>query len=160
MKKSFLIAIIIIVVLIIGFIVCKNIFKEKEININIQELALELKNAPIFEDTLSEIDKDSIIKKYNFNNEKIENVVSYMGTGATAEEILVMKLFNKEDIAETKKIIEDKIEERKQDFQSYLPKEVSKLENYNLETRGNYIILCISNNYDEAKAIINNYINN
>ena len=42
---------------------------------------------------------------------------------------------------------------------NYLPKEVSKLENYNLECEGNYIILCISNNYDKAKEVINKHIN-
>lgn len=157
MKKIFLI-VIIIIALIISLIIIANMFSDKEITIQIEELAMELKNAPIFEDKLSEIDRDTIIKKYNFNNEKIEEIVSYVGTGATAEEILVMKVFNKNDINEMRVTIENKIEERKKDFEDYLPKEVSKLENYHIETRNNYIILCISNNAKEAKEIIDKYI--
>lgn len=159
MKKIFLI-VIIIIALIISLIIIANMFSDKEITIQIEELAMELKNAPIFEDKLSEIDRDTIIKKYNFNNEKIEEIVSYVGTGATAEEILVMKVFNKNDINEMRVTIENKIEERKKDFEDYLPKEVSKLENYHIETRNNYIILCISNNDKEAKEIIDKYIKN
>ena len=58
-----------------------------------------------------------------------------------------------------KKIIETKIDERKIDFENYLPKEVFKLENYNLESNGNYIILCISNDSDKANEIIRKNIN-
>ena len=103
--------------------------------------------------------KESIIKKYNLNAEKIKNVDAYVGTGATAEEILIMELLDKKDISETKKIMETQIEERKLDFQDYLPKEVFKLENYILESKGNYIVLCISNDSDKAKEIINKNIN-
>ena len=93
------------------------------------------------------------------NAEKIKNVDAYVGTGATAEEILIMELLDKKDISETKKIMETQIEERKLDFQDYLPKEVFKLENYILESKGNYIVLCISNDSDKAKEIINKNIN-
>ena len=155
MKKYIVIIVIIICLIILELI---NIYSNKAVNIDIYKLAEELKNAQIFEDNLSEIDEDSIVKRYNFNKEKINQVVSYIGTGATAEEILIIKLEDKNDVAETKQIIESKIEERKTDFQNYLPKEVFKLENYNLETKKNYIILCISNNYDKSSEIINQYI--
>ena len=157
MKKSIvIIAIILIVVIGIQMIFTNT---NKNININMQKLTDELINAQIFDDDLSLIDRDSIIKKYSFNSEKIKNINSYVGTGATAEEILIVELVDKNDIKETKETIQKKIEERKQDFQNYLPKEVSKLENYNLECEGNYIILCISNNYDKAKEVINKHIN-
>ena len=158
MKKTFLIIIIIIFIIIIGIIVNIDIFKEKDITIDIQELALELKNHPIFEDDLNEIDRDSIIKKYNFPNDKIKNVVSYLGTGATAEEVLIIELFYKKDIKEIENIITEKIEERKQDFENYLPKEVFKLENYYFKNINNYIILCISNDEKQVESIINQYI--
>ncbi len=163
MKKSIIIIAIIAIILII-FIGIQMIFKDanKNINIDMQKLTDELINAQIFEDDLSSIDRESIIKKYSFNSEKIKNISSSVGTGATAEEILIIELVDKKDVKdvkELKEIIEKKIEERKADFQDYLPKEVSKLENYNLECKGNYIILCISNNYDKAKEVINKHIN-
>lgn len=157
MKKNIIVILIISVIIIM--IEAKFIAKEqKKIVVNMQEVAIELIKAQIFEDDLSQIDRENIIKKYNFNNEKIKDIVSFVGTGATSEEILIIELFDLKDINETKEIIQSKIEERKIDFQNYLPNEVYKLENYNLESKGKYIVLCISNNYDKASEIINKYI--
>lgn len=160
MKKKIVIIGIILIIIIIGVCI-KFVFSDTntEITLDMRKLAEELINAQIFEDQLNEVDKESIIKKYNLNAEKIKNVDVYVGTGATAEEILIMELLDKEDISETKKIMETQIEERKLDFQDYLPKEVFKLENYILESKGNYIVLCISNDSDKAKEIINKNIN-
>lgn len=158
MKKSMIIIAVIIAIIVVGIgIAFSNM--DNNINVDIQKLAEELINAQIFEDDLSPIERDSVIKKYNFSDKNIKNINSYVGTGATSEEILIIELLNKEDINTMKKIIETKIEERKIDFENYLPKEVYKLENYNLEIRGNYIILCISSDYDKAKEIIDIYIN-
>ena len=160
MKKKIVIIGIILIIIIIGVCI-KFVFSDTntEITLDMPKLAEELINAQIFEDQLNEVDKESIIKKYNLNAEKIKNVDAYVGPGATAEEILIMELLDKEDISETKKIMETQIEERKLDFQDYLPKEVFKLENYILESKGNYIVLCISNDSDKAKEIINKNIN-
>ena len=159
MRKSMIILVaIVIAIIVVGIgIVFTN--KNNNINVDMQKLAEALINAQIFEDDLSEIDRDSVIKKYNFSDENIKNINSYVGTGATSEEILIIELSEQKDINRMKKIIETKIEERKIDFENYLPKEVYKLENYNLEIRGNYIILCVSNDYDKAKEIIDIYIN-
>mgnify|MGYP005770419689 FL=1 len=158
MKKIFLIIFTIFLIIIIGIVASINIFKENNITLDMQKLALDLINQSIFEDDLSEIDRDSIVKKYNFPNDKIKNIISYMGSGATAEEILLLEVFNREDTGEILNIIKEKLEERKQDFQNYLPKEVFKLENYYLKSVNNYIILCISNDEKQAEKIINKYI--
>lgn len=158
MKKIFLIIFTIFLIIIIGIVVSINVFKENKITLDMQKLALDLINQSIFEDDLSEIDRDSIVKKYNFPNDKIKNIISYMGSGATAEEILLLEVFNREDTGEILNIIKEKLEERKQDFQNYLPKEVFKLENYYLKSVNNYIILCISNDEKQAEKIINKYI--
>lgn len=158
MKKIFLIIFTIFLIIIIGIVASINVFKENKITLDMQKLALDLINQSIFEDDLSEIDRDSIVKKYNFPNDKIKNIISYMGSGATAEEILLLEVFNREDTGEILNIIKEKLEERKQDFQNYLPKEVFKLENYYLKSVNNYIILCISNDEKQAEKIINKYI--
>ena len=158
MKKIFLIIFTIFLIIIIGIVASINIFKENNITLDMQKLALDLINQSIFEDDFSEIDKDSIVKKYNFPNDKIKNIISYMGSGATAEEILLIELFNREDTEEILNIIKEKLEERKQDFQNYLPKEVFKLEKYYIKSVNNYIILCISNDEKQAESIINQYI--
>ena len=152
--------IVIIPIVIIAFVILEIIYlnTDKDINIDIQKLGEELVNSKIFEDSLSQVDKDSIIKKYYFDSQKIKDINSYVGTGATAEEILIIELIKKDDKNVITENIKTKIQERKQDFENYLPKEVFKLENYNLESKENYIILCISNDFDKAKEIIDKYI--
>lgn len=158
MNKKIFVAIIVIIVIIIG---TKVIFidKNKNVKIDISKLAAELLDSQIFEDSLAEIDTETVIKRYGFNSEIIKNIKAYIGTGATSEEILIIELSDKNGIEEIEKNIEMKIEERKNDFQNYLPQEIFKLENYVLENKGNYIILCISNNYDKAKEVINIHSN-
>ena len=157
MKKILLIIPIIIILIILLEII--NLNTDKDINIDIQKLGEELANSQIFEDSLSIIDKDIAIKKYSLDNKKINDMIAYEGSGATAEEIVIIKLNNKNDKTEIKEIIKTKIQERKSDFENYLPKEVFKLDNYILESKGNYIILCISNDFNMAKEIIAKYIN-
>ena len=161
MNVKKIIAVILVGILFIITIVfaIMNNNKDENKKIDIQKLAEELISAPIFEDNLSKIDKESAMKRYNFNAETIKDICSYIGTGATAEEILIIELNNKTDRETTKEIITTEIEDRKVNYQNYLPKEVSKLENYNLEMLGNYIILCISNDYDTAKEIIDKNTN-
>ena len=161
MKKLTKIAIIIILVIGILMITVKFEGTEnKNINIDIAELSNKLKDESIFEDNLDLIEKEIIIKNYDFNEELIKDAISYIGTGATAEEILVIELYDKSNLNEITSKIEKNIEERKVNYQNYVPKEVDKLENCILKTQGNYIILCVSNDANKAEEIINNYLNN
>lgn len=153
-NKIIMIVVLMIIIILLGIgFVFTNV--DESVNIDSGKLIEELINSQIFEDNLSVIDKETVIKEYGFDAEKINNVEMYSGTGATAEKILIVELVDKSYVDEVKEIIEKKIEEEKSDFQDYLPEEVFKLENYNLEVKGNYIILCISNDYDKAKEIIN-----
>lgn len=103
MKKKILIAMLIVLLTIIIFIGIAFIPKKTNIQIDIQKLANELINSQIFEDNLNAIDSESIIKKYNFDINKIKDINSYVGTGATAEEILIIELKDKAYINEAKK---------------------------------------------------------
>lgn len=157
--KKILIILGIILVIVAGIIIFANINKNSEdISIDINALGNQLLEAPIFEDSLETVDKDMILNKYNLDSSKVKNIVSYVGTGATAEEILILEMNSKDDVKQTKNNLKEVIEERKADFESYLPKEVYKLENYNLEEYGNYLVLCISNDSNQANDIIKQYI--
>lgn len=119
MKKIVvIISIIIFIILMIGlFVKVQN----KKVEININELGEKLINEDIYDDNLILIDKDVIIKKYNFNEESIKNLVSYLGTKATAEEILIIELTDKSYLNEINKQLEKYIEDQKINFQNYLP---------------------------------------
>ena len=148
--------IVIIIILIVARIIKEEI--NKNIEINIDELAEKITTSNSFEDELSKIDDELAIDFYDLNADTIEEIVSYQGSGASSEEILILKLKDTKNIGNIKEILESRLSEKKEAFESYLPKEVSKIENRILEEKGKYIILCISNDYNTVNKIINDYL--
>lgn len=158
MKKKIIfvatIVLILIAILIIIFIKKNN----KDIQINVEELALKIAETNSFEDELIKVDYEMILKDYNFNKDEIKELVSYQGSGATSEEIVILEVTDKSNLNSVKSKIETRLQERKEAFQSYLPKEVGKIDNKILKVQGNYIILCISNDSQTINGLLNEYL--
>ena len=95
---------------------------------------------------------------YGFSDEEIKEIVSYQGSGATSEEIVIFQVNDKSYLNSVKEKINTRLEERKEAFEGYLPEEVFKIKNNVLDIRGNYVILCISNDSGTIEETINNYI--
>lgn len=160
MKKIiYVLGIVILVILAtIFYMNTSSINEEREVIIDINKLAEDIKNQKVFDDTLEIIEKDIAITNYNFNNETIQDLVSYVSTGATAEEILVIEAKDKNSIKAIEEKITERIKERKEAFASYLPNEVYKLENPVLIIKDKYIILCICNNSQNMSEYIEKYL--
>lgn len=157
MKKA--IYVIGVVIVIILAVVC-YIFSTKEngkedLVLNIQDLATKIQEQDVFDDNLEQIDKGTIIKNYGFTEGEIVDAVSYVSTGATSEEILVVET-NKVNSVKTK--IDTRISDRAEAFASYLPDEVYKLENPTLIIQNNYIILCVCKDSAKMNEYVENYI--
>ena len=158
MKKY--IGIILIIAIFATLIVCTIVRKNvnSDIQININELADRIVSSSSFEDELAKIDNELAINLYNFEQETIEEIVAYQGSGASSEEILILKVKDANDLNNETEKIEARLKEREEAFASYLPKEVSKIQNHILEQKGNYIILCICNDYNTVNKVINDYL--
>ncbi len=156
-KKILAIVILVIILVIVGVIFWSN-SKNKNIQINIDELADKIVTSGAFEDELIKADSEMVIKDYGFTNDEIKELVSYQGSGATSEEIVIFQVNDKSNLNTVKEKINTRIDERKEAFASYLPKEVFKIENNVLKIQGNYVILCISNDAKKVSDVINNYI--
>ncbi len=158
MKKY--IGIIVIIAIFATLIVCTIVRKNvnSDIQININELADRIVSSSSFEDELAKIDNELAINLYNFEQETIEEIVAYQGSGASSEEILILKVKDANDLNNETEKIEARLKEREEAFASYLPKEVSKIQNHILEQKGNYIILCICNDYNTVNKVINDYL--
>lgn len=160
MKKKVLICIsLIIILIIIGIIIFLNM-KNENIQINIEELSEEIFKSESFEDELIKVDSEMVMNNYGFTNEEIKQLISYQGSGATSEEILVLEVNDKSKLNNIKEKINVRLAERKEVFESYLPKEVYKIDNNILSIKGNYVILCVSNDSNKVNTIINNYLKN
>ena len=132
--------------------------KNKDVQINIQDLASRIVESASFEDQLEQADSEMVMDDYNFSSDEINDLVSYQGSGATSEELVILQVKDKSKINSVKEKINTRLSERRGAFESYLPKEVGKIDNNILRVEGNYIILCIANDTNTVNKIINEYI--
>lgn len=154
MKKKIGIICIIILIILIGLAIMVIKEKDKNIEINIEDLASKIAEASAFEDKLEKVDSEMIMENYNFSSDEIEKLVSYQGSGASSEEIVILQVKDKSKLDSVKENINTRLQERKEAFESYLPKEVGKIENNILIVKGNYVILCISNDNKQVNNIL------
>ena len=158
MKRISLIIIIALIIIVSIFLVINFNNKQNIIEIDIEELGKKISESGVFQDEIAKVDKEIVYKAYGFDDNLIKEIVSYQGSGATSEEILILQVNEKENLNEVKEMINNRIEERKEIFVSYLPKEVYKLENNIFRVYNNYIIMCISNDNEKVNEIINQII--
>lgn len=154
MKKKIGIICIIMLIILIGLAIMVIKEKDKNIEINIEDLASKIAETNAFEDKLEKVDSEMIMENYNFSSDEIEKLVSYQGSGASSEEIVILQVKDKSKLDSVKEKINTRIQERKEAFESYLPKEVGKIENNILIVKGNYVILCISNDNKQVNNIL------
>lgn len=154
MKKKIGIICIIILIILIGLAIMVIKEKDKNIEINIEDLASKIVETNAFEDKLEKVDSEMIMENYNFSSDEIEKLVSYQGSGASSEEIVILQVKDKSKLDSVKEKINTRLQERKEAFESYLPKEVGKIENNILIVKGNYVILCISNDNKQVNNIL------
>lgn len=154
MKKKIGIICIIILIILIGLAIMVIKEKDKNIEINIEDLASKIVETNAFEDKLEKVDSEMIMENYNFSSDEIEKLVSYQGSGASSEEIVILQVKDKSKLDSVKEKINTRLQERKEAFESYLPKEVGKIQNNILIVKGNYVILCISNDNKQVNNIL------
>ncbi len=130
--------------------------KEKEVNqIDLGQLSDELLTKEEFEDKLNQID-DSMVKKLYNIDDYVEARV-YIGSGATAEELALFEFRNEKDAKEGLELVLVRIANQKDDFSSYLPQEVSKLDHAMVKQWGKYVFVCVSN-HNFSEEIILQYL--
>lgn len=146
MKKCLMV----LVVMMLAFTGCGK--QQKEINLD--DLANELMESVEFDDELAQIDEQMISKIYGIDNAK--KAIVYIGSGATAEEIALFEFESEADSKEGYKKVQERIEKQKEDYASYIPEEVARLEKAVEERCQNYVILCVSSD-DSVKSIVKEY---
>ena len=158
MKKKIwiLLIIVVIIAIVLGIVFIQK--NKKDIQINIQDLANRIVGSASFEDQLAQADSEMVMNDYTFTSDEINDLVSYQGSGATSEELVILQVKDKSKINSVKEKINTRLSDRREAFESYLPKEVGKIDNNILRVEGNYIILCIANDTNTVNKIINEYI--
>lgn len=108
---------------------------------------------------MAEIDKASLNGYFEIKTDDIEEMAYIIaGGGATADEVLILKMKDGADINDIKTKVEARKKMQTELFESYSPNEVPKLKSSVVETKGNYIFFAITNDNAKAKKIFNDAV--
>lgn len=126
----------------------------ENVSYNTADAADKLVQTIAFDDEMTEMPESMITKLYGIASDSIVSSKVYMSTGATAEEVAAFEAKDSNGAKAIEAAVKARIEKQKASFRDYIPEEMPKLESPVIITDGNYIFLCISNQNDKAKEII------
>ena len=106
-----------------------------------------------FADTLESVG-DATASLYFPGLPEGSKVQLYQGSGYFADELALITLSKQKDAAGAKKSVEEHIAQLRAQFVSYIPEEVGKIDKAVIWEGGNYIIVCITADYANAKLIL------
>lgn len=122
--------------------------KDKEVSVDINRLAADL-TATVTSDTLSTVSTDIMASTYFFDMEKVEEGTAALNSGASACEVAVIKCSDSAYVSEAETLFKTRVKNQSDLFAGYNAPEVAKLDAALIESVGNYVVLCVT---DDAKA--------
>lgn len=123
----------------------KTISEEQSI-----DLVNALQDGNLFDDALTQVEENVVIQSYRITDSSIKVIVCYMGDGASAEEITVLK----GDKQQIKELTEEYLKNKADSYRDYLPAEADKVENAVVKQYGDVTILCISRDSKAAEKLL------
>lgn len=132
---------------------------DKKTEFNVTDLGNELVTSISYDDELSPLDIDTARMLLNLSDINIVDSAIYEGSGATAEEIIVLKCSSEGDVTKAKNMMDERVAEQKESFEDYVPQELPKLDSAVIKTGGTYAVLSVSGDSADAEKIIEKYLN-
>lgn len=154
MKRGIMVALIIC--MLIAMVGCGG-GKDKEWTSFTEPLAGELMKGVNFSDELASVDMNLVSTMYGVDETKLVDYKVLMSSGGTADEVAIFFAQSDEYAKELKKLAETRIEDQKSVMESYLPNEMGKLNNAVIVAEGPYVVLCVTDDAETAKEIIDGY---
>ena len=127
-------------------------------DVDIGKVADELKEQIVYQDELAPLTGEAFNDLYGIDPAAIKDAIAYIGSGATAEEIVAIEMNDKESVADAEKALEDHLQYQKDGYADYGPDEIPKLEKAVLKSGGCYIFLSVSDDDAKAAEIIGSYL--
>lgn len=108
-----------------------------------------------FRDALVEAQGDVAKEWYSFDSNVSDFAVYISGSGATAEEVAVIK---SSDVKTAKATVEKRVDDLKFRFKDYVPAEMTKLGDPVIATKGDIVILVLADDSDNAQKVVDSII--
>lgn len=105
------------------------------------QIAAMLNESVHFTEELTEISENVLLRRYGLDSGTVEAAAGYAGTPAVVDEIAVFKT---SDVGSVTEAANARIESQKTNYASYAPGEVPKLDDAVVETLGDCVIVCVS----------------
>lgn len=122
--------------------------------IDMPALADKLLEGVPFQDQMSEVDSEVFYMLYDLTEEDADDAVLITSTGATAEEIAVIHAASEDKIQTVLDAVNARVQAQRDGFEDYVPKELEKLEKPAVLNIGNYVVLCVCDDTEKAKTIV------
>ncbi len=126
-----------------------------KVEIDIKALAVKIAEDGIFAEEMTVLSSDVTLKRYGMDSNDVEECIAYAATMAFVDEVAVFKAH---DIEKVKQKVDEHIAAQTESYKSYRPDEVPKLSASIIKVKGDYVIVCVSEDADTASRIINEYI--
>lgn len=117
-------------------------------------LADDLQNGVPFQDQMTAVESDVFYLLYDLTSEDADEAVLITSTGATAEEIAVIHAAAEDKVETVKEAVKARVQAQREGFEDYVPEELAKLEKPVISIVGSYVILCVSDDNEKARDII------
>lgn len=104
-----------------------------------------------FRDTLVEAQGDVAREWYAFDGKVTDYAVFISGSGATAEEVAVIR---SSDVKTARETVDKRVEDLKKRFEDYVPTEMAKLSEPVIITKGDAVILVIADDAAQARQAV------
>lgn len=97
-----------------------------------------------FKDNLSKVSDALVISNYEIKEDYVLSASLFISGGSTAEEVAVFETDSPKNADRLIKLIKERVERKKKDFESYLPQEMTKLNSPLIVVKDNVVVLVIA----------------
>lgn len=125
--------------------------------VDVNAFAQDMLSSISFKDTMTAVRENVAARMYSLSEGDVLNGAVYCGGGSTAEEFAVFEAPDSAKAQEIGRKLQERVEHRKSDFKTYKPEEMTKLNDPVIVVHGNVAMLCISDDNDAARAVMDRY---
>ncbi|NCB73824.1 MAG: DUF4358 domain-containing protein [Clostridia bacterium] len=128
--------------------------KAEPVEFDLAALSSQLMESGAFSDFLSPVSKEIAASFYGFEDADVTDCSVLCSTGATTEEIGLIKSASEEAAAKILANAKARVETQRSIYESYAPLEMPKLDNAIVTQNGLYVFYIVSADYTKAQAVL------
>jgi len=128
--------------------------KAKPAEYDLEALGKQIADSGAFSDILSPVNKEIAASFYGFEDAEVTECVEYCSTGATTEEIALIKCADEEAAAKISAKAKARVETQRTIYESYAPLEMPKLDDAIVTQDGLYVFYIVSADSAKVQAVL------